>query len=162
MITMIAAVSENYVLGKDNQLLWHLPNDFKRFKQLTSNHTIVMGRKTLESLPGILPNRKHVVLTRDKTYLKEGCVVIHNLEEVKKVTSENELIYIIGGGEIYHQFLPYADTIELTRVHTSVEGDAFFPKLNPEEWQLTNSAFHPKDEKHKFDFTFETYTRKQG
>lgn len=160
MITMIAAIAENRVLGKDNQLLWHLPDDFKRFKQRTTNHKIVMGRKTFESLPGKLPNRSHFILTRNQAYYQPECTIIHSINDVDAIKENDEEIFIIGGGEIYALCLPFADCIELTKVHTVVHGDAFFPELNENEWELVAKEYHPKDEKHALDFTFETYKRK--
>lgn len=160
MITMIAAIAENRVLGKDNQLLWHLPDDFKRFKQRTSNHKIVMGRKTFESLPGKLHNRTHFILTRSKDYEQTDCTILHSVEDIYKIVEHEEEIFIIGGGEIYSLCLPIANCIELTKVHTVIDGDAFFPEMDANEWELVHQEYHPKDEKHKFDFTFETYKRK--
>jgi len=158
MITLIAAAGENNELGKDNDLLWHLPNDFKRFKTLTTGHYIIMGRKTFESFPKPLPNRTHVVITRNKDYdAPDGCLIVNNLEKALEVSPKNETIYIIGGGEIYKQSINIADCIELTRVHEKFEADTFFPEIDNSLWKLTSSEFHDKDEKHKYSFTFETY-----
>lgn len=160
MITLIAAAGENNELGKDNDLLWHLPDDFKRFKSLTTGHHIIMGRKTFESFPKPLPNRTHVIITRSKDYkAPEGCIVVNNLEKAFEVCPKNKTIFIIGGGEIYKQSIPIADCIELTRVHKNFDADTFFPEINPLNWELTTSEFHDKDEKHKFSFTFETYEK---
>ena len=160
MITLIAAAAENNALGKDNDLLWHLPEDFKRFKQITSGHYIIMGRKTFESFPKPLPNRTHIIITRQKEYLAEGCLVVHSLEEALEIAPQNEEIFIIGGAQIYKQALPFADKIDLTRVHIELDADAFFPEFNTSEWNLVFSEKHFKDEKHQFDFTFETYLKK--
>lgn len=160
MIVLIAAVSENNALGKDNDLIWHLPNDFKRFKALTTGHHIIMGRKTFESFKKPLPNRTHVVITRQENYQPEGCIVVNSIENAIKASPENELIYVIGGGEIYKQFLSISDKIEITKVHGNLEGDTFFPEINPKEWALINSEFNPKDEKHLFDYTYQTYVKK--
>jgi dihydrofolate reductase len=154
---MIAAAAENNALGKDNQLLWHLPDDFKRFKQLTTGHYIIMGRKTFESFPKPLPNRTHVVITRQKDYHPEGCIVVDSLEKAIDAVPENENAYIIGGGEIYRQSLTITDKIELTKVHHSFEADTFFPEIDIMQWQLIETEYHPKDEKHAYDFTYETY-----
>ncbi len=159
MVIMIAAAAENNALGKDNQLLWHLPDDFKRFKQMTTGHPIIMGRKTFESFPSPLPNRQHIVITRQNDYHPASCDVVANLEDAFKMAHSSDAIFIIGGGEIYDLALPYADTIELTRVHAEFEADAFFPKLNLGEWRLTKSEFHPKDDKHQYNFSYETYIR---
>ena len=159
-ITMIAAAGENNALGKDNDLLWHLPDDFKRFKTITSHHYIIMGRKTLESFPKLLPNRTHVVITRQKDYSKEGTIVVHSLGEALDNCGGESEVFIIGGGEIYTQALPIADKIELTRVHHKFEADAFFPEINDSNWMLTHREYHDKDERHDYDFTFLTYIRK--
>ena len=161
MRTMIAAAGENNELGKDNDLLWHLPDDFKRFKQLTSGHHIIMGRKTFESFPKPLPHRIHIVITRNKNYKKEGAVVAHDMETALKIAENDENPYIIGGGEIYKMGLPVATKIELTRVHgTFGDADTFFPKFSEDEWQLISSQKHPKDERHAYSFTYETWLRK--
>lgn len=161
MITMIAAAGENNELGKDNDLLWHLPDDFKRFKQLTTGHHIIMGRKTLESFPKPLPNRTHLVITRNKNYKKEGAIVLHSIEEALKIAKDDEQPFIIGGGEIYGMGLPFAQKIELTRVHGTFEdADTFFPNFNKDEWELVSKSQHPKDERHKYSFTYETWLRR--
>ncbi len=157
---MIAAAAENNALGKDNDLVWHLPDDFKRFKELTSGHSIIMGRKTFESFPKLLPNRTHIIITRQKNYQPESCIVVNSIEKALEFIEEDEDAFIIGGGEIYKQSLPFTDVIELTRVHDSFEADTYFPELNQEEWQLVDEEYHPKDEKHAVDFTYQTYIRK--
>jgi len=160
MITLIAAAAENNALGKDNQLVWHLPDDFKRFKQITSGHYIVMGRKTFESFPKPLPNRTHIIITRQKNYHYEGCITANSIEKAIEICPKNEEIFIIGGAEIYNQSMAFADKIELTRVHANFEADAYFPEINPAEWKLTLEEFHSKDDKHSFDFTFQTFIKK--
>ena len=156
---MIAATAENNALGKNNELVWHLPNDFKRFKNLTSGHHIIMGRKTFESFPKPLPNRTHIVITRQH-YNPEGCIVVNSIEEAIKSCPIDENIFIIGGGEIYNLGLPFSDKIELTLVHHTFEADAFFPEINENDWKIINSDFQQKDEKHLFDYTYQTYIRK--
>ena len=160
MITLIAAVAENNALGKDNLLLWHLPDDFKRFKNITTGNYIIMGRKTFESFPKPLPNRTHVIITRQKKYTAENCIVVDSLQKAISVCPKDEEIFIIGGGEIYTQSIEIADKLDITRVHYTFEADTFFPEINLNKWKLTSVEFHPKDEKHLFDFTFETYLRK--
>jgi dihydrofolate reductase len=157
---MIAAAAENNALGKNNELLWHLPDDFKRFKQLTSHHHIIMGRKTFESFPKPLPNRTHIVITRQENYHPEGCIVVNNLKKALAILPSNEDAFIIGGGEIYELGLPFTDKIELTRVHANFEADTFFPILDMTIWELETTIFHPKDSNHAYDFTYETYLRK--
>lgn len=159
MITMIAAASENNVLGKDNDLVWHLPDDFKRFKTLTTGHPIIMGRKTFESFPKLLPNRTHIVITKNKDYASEGVLVVHTMEEALTAAQNDPQPFIIGGGEIYHLGMPYAACIELTRVHGEFEGDAFFPEVNSSEWNLAQEHYHEQDEKHLFSFTYQTFER---
>jgi dihydrofolate reductase len=159
MIIMIAAVAENFALGKDNELVWHLPDDFKRFKQLTTNHYIIMGRKTFESFPKPLPNRTHVIITRQQDYKAEGCLVVANLDEALAMIPKDENAFVIGGGEIYALALPFTDVIELTKVHARFEADTFFPEIDSKQWKLVSEEYHPKDEKHLFDFTYETYRR---
>ena len=161
-ITMIAAAAENNALGKDNDLLWHLPDDFKRFKRLTIGHKIIMGRKTFESFPKPLPKRTHIIITRDTNYKipYEDCIIVHSLEDALKLVS-NEDAFIIGGGEIYKQGEAFADIIELTRVHTRVEADTFFPTIDLECWKLTSEEHHHADEKHKHAFTYLTYKRNE-
>ena len=161
-ITMIAAVGENNALGKDNDLLWHLPDDFKRFKQLTTDHFIIMGRKTFESFPKPLPKRTHIIITRDKNYKvkHDDCLVVHSLEEALKLSSGDERPFIIGGGEIYKQGEEFANSLEITRVHADFEADTYFPEIDETIWKLIGSEYHPKDERHNFDFTYLTYVRK--
>jgi dihydrofolate reductase len=158
MIIMIAAASENNALGKNNEMIWNLPNDFKRFKNLTSGHHIIMGRKTFKSLEKPLPNRTHIVITRQKNYAPEGCIVVHSMEEAIEICPENENSYIIG--EIYTLGMTFSDKIELTLVHHNFEADAFFPEIELKDWEITNSEFQPKDEKHLFNYTYQTYSRK--
>lgn len=160
MITMIAAAAENNALGKDNDLVWHLPDDFKRFKKLTTDHYIIMGRKTFESFPKLLPNRTHIVITRKEDYQPKDVIVVHSLEEALKAAKLDPQPFIIGGGEIYKMGMQYADRIELTRVHETFEADTYFPEINEDEWKLVKQQPHSKDEKHKHAFTYLTYDRK--
>lgn len=162
-ITIIAAAAENNALGKDNDLLWHLPDDFKRFKKLTTGHKIIMGRKTFESFPRPLPNRLHIIITRDIEYsvTYDNCIIVNSLEEALKLTFKDELSFIIGGGEIYKLGMEYANSMELTRVHGSFEADTFFPEVDEIAWRLTTEVFHPKDEKHNYAFTYLTYIKNE-
>jgi dihydrofolate reductase len=160
MIIIIAAVGENNALGKENKLVWHLPNDFKRFKSLTTNHHIIMGRKTFESFPKPLPNRTHIVISRQENYHPEGCTVVDSMEKALEMCPDTEDSYVIGGGEIYTLAMPYTDIIELTRVHHTFDADAFFPEIREEQWQLVESEPNLKDHTHLYDYTYETYIRK--
>ncbi len=161
-IITIAAVGENLSLGKDNKLLWHLPDDFKRFKQITTGHKIIMGRKTFESFPKPLPNRFHIIISRNLDYIVDHpqCIIVHSLEKALQLVDEQEKAFIIGGGEIYTQALPYTDIIELTRVHASFEADAFFPEIDTEEWELVEETHHAEDDRHAYPFSYLTYHRK--
>ena len=129
LLTMIAAAAKNDALGKDNDLIWHISEDLKRFKRLTSGHAIIMGRKTFESMPKALPNRTNIVLTNKKDYQPEGAIVVHTIEDALNLVKDDTQPFIIGGGEIYRLFMPYCDRIELTRVHHNFEADVFFPKI---------------------------------
>lgn len=157
---MIAAAAENNALGKDNDLLWHLPDDFKRFKKLTTGHKIIMGRKTFESFPKPLPNRVHIIITRDTNYTVShpDCIIVHSIKKALELTNKEDC-FIIGGGEIYKQGEQFATKIELTRVHASFEADTFFPEINTNTWKVTKEELHPKDEKHKYAFTYLTYSK---
>lgn len=159
VITMIAAAGENNALGKDGGIVWHLPDDFKRFKALTSGHHIIMGRKTFESLDGPLPNRTHIILTRDKNYKSNDAIIVHDMDTALAAVSKDDHPFIIGGGEIYDLGMAYADKIELTRVHGTFEADAYFPTINKSQWKLISSVSHSTDERHKYAFDFETWER---
>jgi dihydrofolate reductase len=162
MIILIAAAGENNELGKNNDLLWHLPDDFKRFKAITSGHYIIMGRKTFESFPKPLPNRTHIIVTRNKNYIvPENCFTASSIDHAINICPKNETLYIIGGGEIYNQSIEMADCIELTRVHRTFDADTFFPEIDLNKWTLEQSEFHDTNEKHLYAFTFETYIKTQ-
>ena len=157
MINIIVAADENNVIGKDNQLIWHLPDDLKFFKQKTSGHPIIMGRKTFESVGKPLPNRTNIIITRDRNYSADGCTVVHSLEEALAAANGDE-IFIVGGAEVYRQAIPLADRVYLTRVHHIFEGDSYFPVLS-DDWKEIESTPHPKDEKHVHPFTFKTFIK---
>ena len=157
-LTLIAALDLDTGLGKETHLLWHLPDDFQHFKHLTMGHCVIMGRKTLESLPKLLPKRTHIVLSRDKNYQREHCIMVSSIQEAIAVAHEqDEHPFVIGGGEVYKLALPYATTLELTRVQAHFQADTFFPEIDLQVWQLVREDFHPKDERHPYDFYFETY-----
>lgn len=159
-ITLIVAASENNVIGNDNKLIWHLSDDLKHFKELTKGHHVIMGRKTFESMPKALPNRTNIVITRKTDYAAKDCIVVHSIFEALEKASKDNQPFIIGGGEIYSQSINLADRIELTRVHTNVEGDAYFPEINYKIWKEVSRDEKFKDEKHKYDFTFIRYEKK--
>jgi dihydrofolate reductase len=158
-LILIAAAGERNELGKEGELPWHLPDDFKYFKATTTGYPMIMGRKTFETFPRPLPNRKHVIITRDRGYSVgfENCEVVHSLEAALEATSENDKVFVIGGGEIYRQALPLATRIELTRVHGTFEADTFFPEIDPDRWVLAQSTHHPADQRHAIAFTFQTF-----
>lgn len=161
-ICMIAAIGENNAIGKGNDLIWHLPDDFKRFKALTTGHKIIMGRKTFESFPKPLANRRHIIITRDNNYNPNHpeCTVVHSIEAALARVKDDPLSFIIGGGEIYALGMKFANKLEITRVHSNFEADVFFPNIPDQNWILQKEEYHPKDERHNFDFTYLTYIRK--
>ncbi|MBN4084783.1 dihydrofolate reductase [Flavobacteriaceae bacterium AH-315-B10] len=160
-LTIIVAAGENDAIGKNNKLIWHLSNDLKRFKSLTNSHYIIMGRKTYESFPKPLPNRTHVVITRQDNYkVPKGVIVVNSFEDAIDVTKNDSQPFVIGGGEIYVQAMAFADKIELTRVHENFEADTFFPKIDSSIWKETHNTFHEKDDNHEHAFTFLTYLKK--
>ena len=159
-ITIIVAAAENNAIGKDNDLIWSLPNDLKRFKKLTSGHSIIMGRKTFDSFPGLLPNRKHIVISRNKNIsFSDEVIVVNNFEDAIRETGDDENPFIIGGGQIYKLAMDLGDKIELTRVHEEFKADTFFPKIDENKWKLIHEEFNEKDERHQFSFTYKTYIK---
>jgi dihydrofolate reductase len=161
-ISLIGAVAKNNVIGGENNMVWRLPVDFKRFKSITSDHYIVMGRKTFESLDKPLPNRTHLVITRNPSYqVPDGHYVFDSVESAFTFANKAQVdtLYVIGGGEIYKQTLPLADELLLTEVDASPDGDAYFPEFDRNDWKETFREFHPKDEKHEFSFSFVNYSR---
>ena len=161
LITIIAAASENNVIGNDNKLIWHLSDDLKHFKNLTKDHHVIMGRKTFESMPKALPNRTNIVITRNKDYVGENITVVQSLEEALNIAKDDSQPFIIGGGEIYNLAIEIADRIELTRVHAEFNGDAFFPTIDSNKWTEVKRDARKKDEKHSYNFTFIRYDKKQ-
>jgi dihydrofolate reductase len=135
LITLIAAVSENNVIGKDNKLIWYLSDDLKHFKELTKGHAVIMGRKTFESMPKALPNRTNIVITRKTDYVANDAIVVNSLNQALEKAVDDKQPFIIGGGEIYSLAIKIADRIELTRVHTDLEGDAYFPEIDHSIWE---------------------------
>ncbi|MBN3581758.1 dihydrofolate reductase [Algoriphagus aestuarii] len=161
-ILLIAAVAKNGVIGKENDLVWRIPTDFKRFKALTSGNYILMGRKTFESLGKPLPNRTHLVITRNPNYkVPEGHHVFESVEDAfiycNKIAVEK--LYVIGGGEIYRQTISIADELVITEVDATPEGDTYFPKIDSTDWKEVSRESHPADEKNQFPFSFVDYVR---
>ena len=159
-ITIVVAISENNAIGKDNQLLWHLPADLKHFKNITSGHTIIMGRKTYDSIGKPLPNRRNIVITRQIGLQLEGIEFVNSLDEALKLCIDDKEVFVIGGAEIYRQAISLCDKIELTRVHQEFDADAFFPELDNVTWKEVWREDHLPDEKNKFAYTFSTLERR--
>ena len=160
MITIIAAIGKNGELGKDNDLIWHLPNDLKRFKKVTTGRHIIMGRKTFESLGKPLPNRKTIIITRNQNYHVEGCIVVNSLEEALRAASPDPNPYILGGAEIYKQAMKIADYLDLTLVEATFDADAFFPKINANNWEEISRQDFKADKEHEYNYSFVTYKKK--
>ena len=161
-LTIIVAVGENNAIGKDNDLIWHLSDDLKRFKKLTNGHHIIMGRKTFESFPKPLPNRTHIVITRQSNYsVPIGVIVVNSLEDALDAARNDEHPFIIGGGEIYKQAMPLVDKLEITRVHSTFkDADTFFPEIDTDKWEEVSRITHDADEKHAYAFSFITYLKR--
>ena len=160
MLTIIAAVAKNNALGKNNDLIWHLPADLKRFKEITLGHHIIMGRKTFESLGKPLPNRTTIIITRNPDYIAPGCIVVNELTTAIKAAAEDENPYILGGAEIYKQAMSYADILDLTLVHESFDADVFFPNIDMSKWTEMSRRDFKADEKNKYDYSFVQYKKK--
>lgn len=162
-ISIIVAVSENNVIGRDNDLPWRLPDDMKFFVKTTKGHHILGGRKNFESFGKALPNRTNMIISRNPDYYMEGAITFTTIQDAidhARDNGENDLM-VIGGGEIYRQILGQTNTIYLTRIHSEIEGDVYFPEFNESNnWELTEETYHPIDDKHNFDFTFEKWERK--
>lgn len=165
MICLIAAVAQNGAIGKNGKIPWRLKSDIKRFKELTMNHTVIAGRKThdsiIKSLGKPLPGRRTVILTKNADYKADKCDIAHSWEEARKFIKGEEKIFVIGGKEIYEMAMPYADMIYLTLVKANVEGDAFFPKLDPNKWELTERKNFEKDENNEYGYSFESFARRK-
>lgn len=161
MLSIIVAVAKNNVIGKDNQLIWHLPEDLKRFKRLTTNHTIIMGRKTFESLGRVLPNRKHVILCNDAEMNidDENVEILEDISKLKKYKDSEEENFVIGGATIYKLLMTYADKMYVTHINEEFEGDVYFPEISKNDWKITEREKGLRDEKNPFDYEYVTYER---
>ncbi len=172
MISIIAAIGKNNELGKNNKLLWKLPADMKRFREITSGHTVIMGRKTFESIGKPLPDRRNIIITRNENYLRDSVDVVHSLEEaidrariilaqILAQNSQEEEIFVVGGAEIYREAMPIADKLYITQIKAEDKGaDSFFPKINMDEWRKTSHEEYSADEKNFFPYVFTIYRRK--
>ena len=161
MITIIAAIGVNNELGKDNDLIWHLPADLKRFKKVTTGHTIIMGRNTFESIGKPLPNRTSIIITRNKKYKQEGCIIVNSLEEAIDHVKNEEQAFIIGGAQIYKEAIQknLANQLDITKVHQSFEADVYFPEIEENKWKEISREDFKADEKNKFDYSFLSYSK---
>lgn len=162
--SIIVVADQNNAIGNKGGLLCHMPNDLKHFKRVTTGHTVIMGRRTYESLPkGALPDRRNIVITSDDAENYPGCIVVRSVEEAKTHTGEGEKAFIIGGGQLYRSTMEMTDNLYLTRIHHSFENaDTYFPEINFDNWKLIEEEEHKADEKHKYDYSFLHYRRIQS
>ena len=161
MLSIIVAKAKNNIIGKNNGMVWHLSADLKHFKELTTGHTIIMGRKTFESLGRVLPNRKHIIFSQNKDLKikEENVQVVHSLLEIQDLIEGKEEAFVIGGAMIYNFLMPYVDKMYVTEIDEEFEGDTFFPKINTEVWKETSRIKGPKDDKNNYDYDFVTYEK---
>ncbi|QTE39456.1 dihydrofolate reductase [Mucilaginibacter gossypii] len=159
ILSIIVAIAKNHAIGKDNKLLWYLPNDLKHFKDVTTGHTVIMGRKTFDSVGKPLPRRRNIVITRQAISI-DGCEVVPTIEAAIELCKTEDEVFIVGGAEIYRQAIPLTNRIYLTIVDQDFEGDTFFPELNPDEWQEKDREDFEPDEKNKYKYSFITLERR--
>lgn len=160
-ISIIVAVADNCAIGKDNKLLWHISDDLKRFKKVTTGHFLIMGKNTYLSLPvRPLPNRTSIVISDDPADNYEGCIMAHSIEDAVSKCPEGEECFVIGGGSIYRQFMPLADKLYITRVRQEYEADTFFPEIDEQQWELVAQEDHVDEENNSLPFSFQTYIRR--
>ena len=161
MITIIAAIGANNELGKDNDLIWYLPADLKRFKKVTTGHTIIMGRNTFESIGKPLPNRRSIIITRNTSYKKEGCDVVHSLEDAIKLIKDQDNAFIIGGAQIYHEAIEknLVDQLDITEVHQDFNADVYFPSIDKATWEEVSRVSFTPDEKNRYNYSFLSYKK---
>ena len=159
-ISIIVAISKNNAIGKNNNLLWHISDDLKRFKKLTTGHTIIMGKKTFDSLPnGALTNRTNIVITHNKDIKIPGCIMAYSINDAIEKCNNDDEIFVVGGGSIYKQFLKFANKIYLTIVQENFDADTFFPEINFNEWKIIEQTDFLSDKKNKYAFSFITYEK---
>ena len=163
MLSIIVAKAQNNIIGKDNKLLWHIPEDLKRFKDLTTGHTIIMGRKTFESLGRILPNRKHIVFTQNPDFKvnDENVKIVHSMLEIQEYIENKEENFVIGGAMIYNLLMPYANKMYITEIHKDFEGDTVFPKINLDIWEEVSREKGEDIEQNNLEYDFVVYERKK-
>lgn len=162
MISFIVAMDKNRVIGKENQLPWHLPADLQFFKRVTSGHVIVMGRKTYESIGKPLPNRTNVIITRQADFQAEGCLVFHDVDSLMAHFSKEEELFVIGGAEIFSLFMPNVDRMYITLINHEFEGDTYFPEIDGSEWEIIHQEKGVRDEKNPYDYSFITWQRRES
>ena len=162
MLSLVVAASSNNVIGRDGGLPWHLPDDLRQFKRLTTGKAVIMGRSTYESIGRPLPDRRNIVMTRNTDYVADGCDVVSSVSEAMDAVEGAEEVMIIGGGQVYRDFLPLADRIYLTRVQAEVEGDTYFPEIDEGVWRLVSSEHHAADEKHCYAFDVMVFERRRN
>ncbi|MGY5351687.1 dihydrofolate reductase [Wenyingzhuangia sp. IMCC45533] len=162
MITLIAAIGQQNELGKDNDLIWHLPADLKRFKKVTSGHYIIMGRNTYESIGKPLPNRTSVIITRNKNYKADGCIVVNSLSQALDKLPKDQNAFIIGGAQIYNEAINIVDVLDICEVHHTFDADVYFPEIDKSIWIESEREKFMSDDKHQYDYSFVKYTKKQS
>jgi len=162
IVSLIAAMAENRVIGRAGGLPWHLPDDLKHFKRLTVDHTVIMGRRTFEEVNRPLPNRRNVVISQNRDLAALGVTVVPSLDEALALGATESEVFVIGGGEIFTLALPKADRLYLTLVHAIVDGDTYFPRFDEAGWVLEDDQLHPADARHAYSFSFRTYRRLRG
>lgn len=160
-VTLIAAVADDRVIGRSNALPWYLPADLRRFKRLTSGHTVVMGRKTYESVGRPLPDRRNIVISSSKDFRPPGVSVVSSLDDALMLAKDDGDVFVIGGARVFEAALPLGDRLELTRVHAAIPGDVFFPAWNPSDWTLVSEENHPADERNQYPYSFQTFERRE-
>ena len=162
MLSIIVAKAKNNTIGKDNKLLWHIPDDLRRFKELTTNHNIIMGRKTFESIGRILPNRKHIIFSQNPDFKieNENIEIVHSMLQIQQYIEDENENFVIGGAMIYNLLMPYVTKMYVTEIDKDFEGDTVFPRINPDIWQEISREEGPKDEKNDFKYEYVVYKRK--
>lgn len=158
-VSIIVAIAKNHAIGKDNKLLWYLPNDLKHFKDVTTGHTVIMGRKTYDSVGKPLPKRRNIVITQQAISI-EGCEVVSSIEDALALCAHEDEVFIVGGAQIYRQAIPLTDRIYLTVIDQDFDGDTFFPELNADDWRETERENFEPDEKNKYRYSFITLERR--
>jgi dihydrofolate reductase len=160
-LILIAAAADGGVIGRANTLPWYLPADLRRFKRLTTGHTVIMGRKTYESMGRPLPDRRNLVISGSKDFWPAGVAVVPSMEDALKLAKDDGDVFVIGGARVFESALPIASRLELTRVHAAIPGDVYFPSFNPADWALVSEEKHPADDRNQYSYAFQTFERKK-